>query len=666
MRTHYVHDYETLSNCFVAIFEDYKTDDRKIFVVHQLRNDFKELIEFLIKNRDNNERHISFNGIAFDSQITEYLLKNRNKFLKSDAELIAKSIYSKAQSIIEKQNKGEFPEIQESKLSIKQIDVFKLNHWDNPAKRSSLKFIQYSMNWHNILEMPIDHTTNIETLEQIEIIINYCINDVVSTKKIYEKSKELIKLRKSLTEEYNINLYSASEPKISKELFLYFLNKQTNISKFELKQLNTSRTNIKVSDIILPYIKFEQPEFIKLLEECRKLNIDPNNIKGSFKHVLTYKGVKTEYGLGGIHGATNSGIYKASNDMIIMSSDVTSFYPNLAIRNKWAPAHLPKKEFCDLYEWIFEERKKIPKKDPKNYVYKIILNATYGLSIDPTSFLYDPQFGMQITINGQLLLTKLYEMITMAIPESISLMQNTDGLEIMIPRDKKDVYMQVCKEWENLTQLELEHDEYQKLILADVNNYIGVFKYRVVSKEAYLELKEKNPDDLFKISKGIFYYAPAKCKGRFEYKDLALHKNKSKLVIPKALFKYFIHNVSPAKYLETNKDIFDYCIGVRIKGEWQFNRTCIIDREISYEKLQNTLRYYVSTDGCKIVKRNINDNREIQLESGEWMQTLFNKYEEMEFSNYNINTKYYLQAIEKEIENIEPKQTIQLAIDYFK
>ena len=63
---------------------------------------------------------------------------------------------------------------------------------------------------------------------------------------------------------------------------------------------------------------------------------------------------------------------------------------------------------------------------------------------------------------------------------------------------------------------------------------------------------------------------------------------------------------------------------------------------------------------------NKNDNREIQLESGEWMQTLFNKYEEMEFSNYNINTKYYLQAIEKEIENIEPRQMMQLAIDYFK
>ena len=82
--------------------------------------------------------------------------------------------------------------------------------------------------------------------------------------------------------------------------------------------------------------------------------------------------------------------------MIIMSSDVVSFYPNLGIRNKWAPAHLPQETFCQLYEWFFEERKKIPKKDPKNYVYKIILNSTYGLSNDENSFLYDPEFTMRI------------------------------------------------------------------------------------------------------------------------------------------------------------------------------------------------------------------------------------------------------------------------------
>ena len=53
----------------------------------------------------------------------------------------------------------------------------------------------------------------------------------------------------------------------------------------------------------------------------------------------------------------------------------TSYYPNLAIRNGFAPAHLPNKEFLEQYEWFFEERKLIPKSDIRNYVYKIILNS---------------------------------------------------------------------------------------------------------------------------------------------------------------------------------------------------------------------------------------------------------------------------------------------------
>ena len=38
--------------------------------------------------------------------------------------------------------------------------------------------------------------------------------------------------------------------------------------------------------------------------------------------------------LGGVHGAASKGVYEATDDMVIMSSDVTSFYPNLAIKNQ--------------------------------------------------------------------------------------------------------------------------------------------------------------------------------------------------------------------------------------------------------------------------------------------------------------------------------------------
>jgi hypothetical protein len=619
-------DFETLSNCFIAVFESVKSEDREIFTVHKDKNEILEFITFLERNIQLQEWHVSFNGLGFDSQITEHILRNKDQLIYGygDGEEIARWIYSKAQDVIGRQNRQEFLEFSLRDLQINQVDVFKLNHWDNNAKRSSLKWIQYTMDWKNIMDMPIHHTTDV-TIDQIPEIITYCINDVKSTKQIMLLSKSQIELRKTLTEEYNINLFSASEPRISKELFLHFLSGHTGIRKWDLRQMRTHRPKIVVKDIILPYIQFKTATFENLLQKFQDVVIYPGETKGGFKYSVQYKGVKTDYGLGGIHGARSTKVYESTEDMVIMTSDVTSFYPNLAIRNRWSPGHLPQEEFCDLYEWFFEERKKIPKSDPKNYVYKIILNSTYGLSNDENSFLYDPEFTMRITINGQLSLTMLYEMICEEIPNAIPLMQNTDGLETLIPREYVDKYMDICARWEKRTMLQLEHDTYSKIILGDVNNYIAITEN-----------------------------GKAKSKGRFEYKDLALHKNKSFLIIPKAIQAYFVDGIKPEDYLAQNQNIFDYCGGVKIKGDWEFYEHSILDGEHTVKHLQHTIRYFISNSGSKIIKKNNTDGREIQVEAGKWMQTIMIDYVEKDFADYNINMKYYLDNIYKEIRSLEP------------
>ena len=624
-------DFETLSNCFIGVFEDVKSEHQEIFICHKSKNDIEDLIHFLKRNQSLNEWHVSFNGLAFDSQITEHILRNQEQLLEQDGDVIARWIYRKAQETIERSNSGEFALFGQRDLSIRQIDVFKLNHWDNPAKRSSLKWIQYTMDWKNIIDMPIHHTTEIEE-SQIPEIINYCINDVKSTKQIMHLSKEQINLRKVLTDEYDIDLFSASEPRISKELFLHFLNKSTGIKKWHLKQMRTERDQIIFKDIILPYVEFKTATFQNLLKKFQDIVLYPGETKGGFKYSIKYKGVKTDYGLGGIHGARSSKVYNSTEDMIIMSSDVVSYYPNLAIRNGWAPAHLPKEEFCEQYEWFFEERKKIPKSDPKNYVYKIILNSTYGLSNDANSFLYDPQFTMSITINGQLSLSMLYEMICEEIPGAIPLMQNTDGLETMIPREYEAQYLEICQRWEKITSLQLEHDKYSKIVLGDVNNYIAV-------NEA----------------------GKSKCKGRFEYKDLALHKNKSFLVIPQTIHAYFVDGIKPEKFITENLNIFDFCGGVKIKGDWKFVEHKVELGDYTTTPLQHTIRYFISKTGSKIIKKNKTDNREIQVEAGKWMQTTLINYVEKPFEEYDINYDYYLEKIKKEIESLEPN-TNQLSL----
>ena len=622
-------DYETICNCFVAVFTHYKDDDiSHVFVVNKDQNEFPQFLQFLNKCVTNVEYHISFNGLAFDAQITQHVLKNHAVLSRMNGEEVARQIYQYAQDTIGRADRGEFPEFNPRNLKIRQIDLFKLNHWDNKAKMSSLKWIQYSMDWYNVEEMPHAHYEPVTDSDQLKKVVQYCINDVLSTKKIFEHSKEQIALRQTLTKEYNMDLYSASEPRISKELFLHFLSEKLGMHKADIKQLRTPRKYIVLADCVLDYVKFQTPEFQAILNYFHTKVI--TSTKDGFKYTLDHKGVKTDYGLGGIHGAAESGIYQAPPGWTIMTSDVVSFYPNLAIKNGFHPEHIPKNEFCDLYEWIFEERKKIPKSDPKNYVYKIILNSTYGLTGDANSFLYDPKMTMQITINGQLLLSMLYEMVSLAIPESKPLMQNTDGMEIMIPTDKVSTYMEICEKWELITKLALEHDEYSKLIIGDVNNYIAVYKS-----------------------------GKTKCKGRFEWEDLekkkvsVFHKNKSFLIIPKAIYAYFTKGILPEDFLNDNKSIHDYCAGIKAKGGWHFEEFKIENGESYSKKLQKIVRYYISSSGSKLIKKH-NDGREIQPESGQWLQTVVNQIDDTkDYTTYDINKEYYLQNIYKEINQIE-------------
>ena len=660
---HWVMDYETLSNCFTGVFEHYKTTERKVFVVHDLRNDLDSFISFLKENINNKEWHISYNGLAFDGQITHYILDNYYLWSTLSGNAIANIIYKYAQRCIMRSNAKEFSDYPQWKMQIGQIDIFKLHHWDNPAKRSSLKWIQYSMDWENILDMPIHHETEIKTQEEIDIILEYCINDVRSTKEIYNRSKSQVGLRKELTGTYDINMFSASEPRISKEIFGYYLSRNLNISTRDLKQMRTYRDTIKVKDIILPYVSFTSPEFKLLHERFKSLEIDASKLKGSFKYHINYKDVKTHFGLGGAHGATAKGIYESTDDMLIMSSDVTSFYPNLAIKNQWSPGHFPKEAFSDQYEWFFEERKKIPKSNPMNYVYKIILNSTFGLSNDVNSFFYDPELCMRITINGQLTLMMLYEQIMERIPGAIALLQNTDGVETIIPKQYYELYMEICEEWEHTTSLNLEHDQYQKLVLSDVNNYIGVNNYVKVDITKWREVKQSQPHYLFKVENDKFSFAPVKLKGRFDFHNLQLHKNKSKLVIPKALYQYFVNDILPEDYLEQNKNILDYCIGGKSKGQWQQVARSVENGAFKEETLQKINRYFISKQGVKIVKVNKDDSREIQLEAGRWVQTVFNKMKVApKWSDYNIDKLYYMQAIETEINNILTINTNQLKL----
>jgi hypothetical protein len=656
-------DLETLVNCFVAVYIENKSDKTRVFVIHSLRDDFEDYVRFIRSHILTATRHISFNGINFDAQINHWIIDNYTRLQKLDSELRANEISKFATEVITLSNSNQPLPYPPYKHRIKQLDLRKMNHWDGKAKMCSLKWIQYSMDWYNVEEMPIHHTTKVTTQEQLDQIIDYCKNDVLSTKNIYNLSKEPIKLRIDLSNKYGIDLLNASEPKIAKDLFAYYLCNKLNIETRDLKTMRTNRTTIPVKDLILPYLNYNTLEFNSIKKWYQDMNITPDS---EFKKVIKYKGMEITYALGGVHGTRKAGIYSSNEEYMIITSDVKSYYPNLAIKNKWAPEHLPKDVFCDLYEWFYNERIKIPKKDPTNYVLKIILNSTYGLSSEPNCFLYDPQFTMQITVNGQLSLSLLCEQLSEQIPGIIPLTLNTDGLEMMVPRKQYEKYMEICKKWEQLTSLELEHDEYQKFITWDVNNYIAVFKEKEAksgdaksAEEVWNELKKEHPAYLFNKRDGKYYYTQTKCKGRFEWEDQdknllsVLHKNKSYIIIPKTIFAYLVDNVHPNTYLKNNTNILDYCAGLKVKENkgWRLKRHCIKDGKYNVTNEQKVTRYYISKSGCKLVKTNVNDNRTTRLD-GKYYHTVLNNLNTKDISE--VNMEFYKEQIYKWIDKVKP------------
>jgi hypothetical protein len=641
---HWVMDYETLSNCIVLCVEHYKEEIEKTFVIHELWNDFEELVEFIQNNRRNGERHISFNGLSFDSQITQYILNNRTKLSVLTPEQIAFAIYGKAQDVINRQERREWQEFPEHKLSIAQIDVFKMNHWDNFARSTSLKWAQYTMDWPNIQEMPIHHSTYVETMEELETIVNYCKNDVKSTKKILHLCKSQVNLRKRITEKYGVSCYSYSNTKIGSELLLKLYCEKTKKNKWDVKKSGTRRDEIILDNIIFPYISFKTPEFKGLLEKIRSKVM--RNTRGEISYVVNFKGAHFDIKSGGIHQCIASGIYESDDEYTIQDIDVASLYPDMAVKNEMYPAHLGR-EFFEVYKndvvdvRLAEKRKGADGDRAIVEGFKEAANATYGNSNSEHSWLYDPQYTMQTTINGQLMISMLVEEMLTTLTNPLLLQTNTDGATLRIKRSEVDQFREICKRWEEITKLTLEFAEYSKMFIWDVNNYIAVYTS-----------------------------GKTKCKGRFEWEDIQnykpthLHKNKSHLIIPKAIFHYFVKDTPPETYLVENRNILDYCAGAKIKGEWEAMQTCVIDGKVVYEPLQSITRYYISKTGCKIIKSNRSDGRKIQLESGKWLQTVFNVHVQKPWEEYNVDESYYLEKIYKEIDNILPKVSDQLKLEF--
>ncbi len=332
---------------------------------------------------------------------------------------------------------------------------------------------------------------------------------------------------------------------------------------------NLNAVWIPLKDLIFDYIKFERHEFNKILTFYKNYNI--TQTKGGFSEICTIDSFDFHFGQGGIHGSISNSIVRSDRDFVIRDVDIKGAYPKIAIVNKLYPAHFGE-GFCIIYEDVFKQRKKYKKGTALNIALKLAVNAVFGNSINQYSIFYDPAFGMQITINGQLLVCMLAEQLMKL--DGLQLMQiNTDGLTIRYPKKFTSWVESVERWWMKLTKLELENVNYQAMFIRDVNNYIGWFETG----------KRKR--------KGVFAY-------EVKPSELEWNKNHSGLIIRKAVEAFLIKGIAVHHFIRNHDDVFDFMMRGKV------NRTdrLVIVKDLEEIDQQRTIRFYFSTTGGELIK----------------------------------------------------------------
>ncbi|MEG8007479.1 hypothetical protein U2444_14875, partial [Listeria monocytogenes] len=77
---------------------------------------------------------------------------------------------------------------------VPQIDLFKIWHFDNRARSTSLKVLEFKLRMDNLCDLPFPVGTMLN-YEQTQVLKTYNAHDVKATKLFYKESIQAIQFR---------------------------------------------------------------------------------------------------------------------------------------------------------------------------------------------------------------------------------------------------------------------------------------------------------------------------------------------------------------------------------------------------------------------------------------------------------------------------------------
>mgnify|MGYP005991401253 CR=1 FL=1 len=628
----YVFDLETYPNCFSAVFVNDYLKKVWVFEISSRKNDSKRLRVFLKKLYQDKARMVGFNNLGFDYPIIHWWLQNRGKSVED--------IYEYAMGIIDEM-KGGFTgfsrfAVPEYKHFVQQIDLFKIQHYDNKNKSTSLKMLEFNMRSKNIEDLPFPVGT-VLTDSEIDVLIKYNRHDVMETLKFYKECADAISLRETLIIKYDMNCMNYNDTRLGKAYFIKMLEEvdpESCYSKVngKRKMNQTKRDSIDLSQVIFPYIEFERPEFNAVLDWIKRQDITetkgvfsdieehdlgPNltqycNMKQKKKKLqgeptkeelkelmrirpcswvdrVELKSKKISYNwtwrvaetlnvvVDGLEYVFGLGGLHASVSGVTFTSD-----DNYKILDY---------DYASFYPNIFISNRVYPEHLGEGFcdIYKDVYlqrkgfdkgtpeNAVMKLALNGVYGCTNDKFSPFYDPKATMTVTINGQLTLCALAEKLI---KVGGLQVIqCNTDGLTVYCPKVSE---------------EVVDKIVSDWDKVIKLEM-EKAVYSKMAISNVNNYI----AVYDNGKVKRNGAYEFEGLQWHQNQSALIIKKAAFEKIVNGVPIMQTLKSCKDPFDFMLRTKVPRS---SRLISVDEEgLSYPE-QNITRYYICKDGMKLVK----------------------------------------------------------------
>ncbi len=620
-------DVESLWCYFCVGFRFKDNDNVVVLEINPLtsQNDAGKIAAVMDYLAENSLEIVTFNGNDYDLPLLNYIVQNTwLAYMPADA--ACEAIKRISNMLIDVETRINVPMLDKLEArNYRSLDYYR--YWSKLlrlTKNISLKAIGIQLGYPVVQELPIHHDTRTITPEQIAELKYYnSVHDLMilvymDTRKFNWQGaptnfQEMVDLRYAAIEQYGFDkrVLAWDAVKLGLAVLLH---------DFPIDKTKKGRTTVKLGDIISSVVKFNSPVLTAILEDLKNTTVSSTTEISKEIHI---HGTIYDLKSGGLHNHCIAGHIQPVDDEVYLDWDVGSFYPALMAELDCSPVQAPNLnlKFRKLRADRMELKHIGKGKSPEANLIKLSLNGSIGSINQTESEIYDPAAFLKVTLNGQLYLLMLCEMLYEA--GVVIDMVNTDGVSFIAKKSILPRIREIWDEWQRLTLMELEEVEFKCAYRLFGNSYLAIPKQGKPKQKGSEFIT--NPD---------------------------LGNSCDFLIVPKAVNAYLIDGIDPEEFIkQPNHHIFDFCASQKVGKQFTVY--------YNNQKVQRLNRYYISKSGSSIYKMKGRTRSALTGLKGVSVQ-LYNNHDES--LQHDIDYDFYLELIYKTLDVLEPKQKKQLSL----